>query len=362
MTTGLVRAGGGKSHSWLTPTISRSNPSAKRISVADGSNDTIRIMGTTLTQLWRRLFVEEIFAADLVGVSDEQQEFLGIELLRIESVQNHGNLQAHAHRAHRAALGNAHRYAAATFAAIETDDGDKGLRGEMQTGKMTPVQCGGDIVAVEPGSPKFFKRGLRAATDGDTGVLQNFNAGVKNGTLRSAEIRRGRNPLDARALKEIVAVPVFHGDDVKIGADVILGVEKLGELADRQAVPHRRWKISDEICFVGVEHRAFHDFTAERIGTVENEESDLAFGGFLHAISHRCRVRVKPDAGVLNVEDECVNALEHFIRGTERFAIETMDGKAGGGIFGGSDLFIVAAGEAMLRTEQSNQLNPRGMG
>src|ERR1700730_13059244 len=190
MTTGFGQAGGGKSHSCLTPTISRSNPSAKRISVADGSNDTICIMGTILTQLWRRLFVEEIFAADLVGggersglavddllgccaslqlldgvgVSDEQQKFLGIELLRIEFVQNHGNLQAHAHRAHRAALCNAHRYAAATLAAIEPDDGDEGLRGEMQTGKMTRVQGGGDIVAVEPGSAKFFKRGLRSAT------------------------------------------------------------------------------------------------------------------------------------------------------------------------------------------------------
>jgi hypothetical protein len=41
MTTGFVRARGGKSHSWLTPTISGSKPSAKRISVADGSSDTI---------------------------------------------------------------------------------------------------------------------------------------------------------------------------------------------------------------------------------------------------------------------------------------------------------------------------------
>jgi len=157
-------------------------------------------------------------------------------------------------------------------------------------------------------------------------------------------------------------MPVFHGDDVKVGADVIFGVEKLGELANREAVTHRQRKISDEICFVGVQHRPFHDFTAERIGTVENEESDLAFGGFLHAVSHRCRVRVKPDARVLNVEDKRVDPLEHFIRGTERFAIETMDGKSGGGIFGRSDLFIVAAGEAVFRTEESNQLNPGGMG
>src|SRR6266849_2842559 len=43
MTTGFVRARGGKSHSWLTPTTSRSKPSANRISVADGSNETTRI-------------------------------------------------------------------------------------------------------------------------------------------------------------------------------------------------------------------------------------------------------------------------------------------------------------------------------
>src|SRR5437870_890667 len=43
MTTVFVRACAGKSHSWLTPTTSRSNPSANRISVADGSSETIRM-------------------------------------------------------------------------------------------------------------------------------------------------------------------------------------------------------------------------------------------------------------------------------------------------------------------------------
>src|SRR5258708_26618242 len=43
MTTRLLRACSGKSHSWLTPTTSRSKPSANRISVADGSSETIRI-------------------------------------------------------------------------------------------------------------------------------------------------------------------------------------------------------------------------------------------------------------------------------------------------------------------------------
>src|SRR5260370_4764900 len=157
-------------------------------------------------------------------------------------------------------------------------------------------------------------------------------------------------------------MPVPLGNDVKVGAYVIVGVEELGELANREAVTHRQWKIRDGTCFVGVEHRSFHDFAAERIGPVEHEKSDVAFGGFLHAISHRCGVRVESDAGVLNIEDERVDALEHFIRGTKRFAIKTVNGKACGGSFGGRDLFIVAAGEAVLRTEESNEFKAGGMG
>src|SRR5258708_16514646 len=118
------------------------------------------------------------------------------------------------------------------------------------------------MCGTEPGSGNYFKRVLSIAADGDTGVLQNFNAWVKNGSLGGAEIWRGRNPLDAGALEEIVAMPVFHGDDMEIDADVIFRVEELGELANREAVTHRQWEISDEICLVGVEHRAFHDFTA----------------------------------------------------------------------------------------------------
>src|SRR5260370_38051148 len=123
MTTGLVFACGGKSHSWLTPTISRSKPRAKRTSVADGSSETISMTNATLAQFCCRLLVQKIFAADLVegsqsggpaggdffrtcaslqlldgvGVSDQQEKFLGIELLRIELLQDGGEFHSHAH-------------------------------------------------------------------------------------------------------------------------------------------------------------------------------------------------------------------------------------------------------------------------
>src|SRR5882757_11265844 len=193
----FVLARGGKSHSWLTPTISRSNPSAKRISVADGSNDTIRMTKATLTQLCRRLFVQEVFAAGLVeggqgrrpachyffgrcaglqlldgvGVSDKRQEFFGSELFRVQLLQDGGDFQTRTHGAHGEAIGDANTYSAATLAAVEITDGDEGFRSEMQAGEVPLVQRFGDFVTVEPGRAKLLKRSLRATADGDAGTL-----------------------------------------------------------------------------------------------------------------------------------------------------------------------------------------------
>jgi hypothetical protein len=50
ITTRLLRACAGKSHSWLTPKISLSRPSANSISVADGRSETIRISRLYHTQ------------------------------------------------------------------------------------------------------------------------------------------------------------------------------------------------------------------------------------------------------------------------------------------------------------------------
>src|SRR5713226_1351177 len=52
MTIFLVRTWAGKSHSWLTPTTSSSRPRAKRISVAEGRRETIRMPG--MYHIWKR--------------------------------------------------------------------------------------------------------------------------------------------------------------------------------------------------------------------------------------------------------------------------------------------------------------------
>ena len=238
-------------------------------------------------------------------------------------------------------------------------NGNEGLRFKMQTRQMALAERCGDGLPVHPGSAELFKRRLRAAANGNAGSLQNFNPRIKNRTFRRAQRRRRRNPVDAGAFKKVIAVPVPHGDHVQLGADVILSVEELGQLANGQTVAHRDGKVRHEAGFVRIEHRPFHDLSAQRIGTIQNKKRNLAFGRFFHAVGHGDRVGVETHASVLNIEDQRVDALQHFIGWTARIAVQAVNRKARRGIFRGRHVFVGAAGEPVLGAEQRDELQAR---
>jgi len=156
-------------------------------------------------------------------------------------------------------------------------------------------------------------------------------------------------------------MPVLHGDDVQIGSDVVFRVEELSEFADGEAIANRHRKIRGEGSLVRIEHRSFDDFAADWIGAVQNEERNVVLGGGLHAVGHRRRVRVKPHAGILNVEDQRINADEHIVGGPPIVTVEAEHGEARGRIFGGKKLFVFAAGETVLRTEKRDELHACGV-
>ncbi len=130
-------------------------------------------------------------------------------------------------------------------------------------------------------------------------------------------------------------MPVPHSDHVQIGADVIFCVEKLCEFPDGQRVTHRQRKVRDQIRLVRIEHRPFDNLSSQEVRSVQYEKGDFPFRGFLHAIRHAHRVGVKPHTRVLNIENQRVDALEHFVGGTSRVPIKAVDGKASRRIFGG---------------------------
>ena len=84
---------------------------------------------------------------------------------------------------------------------------------------------------------------------------------------------------------------------------------------------------ASKIRFVWIENRPFDNFSAERIRPVQYEERDIALRGFLHAITHGRGVGIEADTGILNIEDQCVDALQHFVRRSPRFAIEAVNGQ-----------------------------------
>src|SRR6266699_2624990 len=194
------------------------------------------------------LFVEKIFAANLIErgqavgpacndlfgsntglllmdgirISKQLNQLRAIKLFRVEFLQDRGNFQAHAHRAHLEAVGNLDGNAATALSAVKSGNRD------------------------------------------------DLDSRIKDGPLDRPKIWRGRNPFDAGALKEIIAMPVPHGNDVQVRPNVIFGVEELCEFPDRQPVAYRQRKVRDEIRLVRIEHRAFDSFPAKGVRPVEH--------------------------------------------------------------------------------------------
>ena len=118
--------------------------------------------------------------------------------------------------------------------------GTKGWFAKCSPGQILFVQLRGHFLAIHPRRAKLLKRGFRSAAHGNSRILQNLQSRIQDGALQCPQIWRRRNPADAGAFKEIAAVPVLHANDVQFDVDVILRVEKLRQLADRQSVADRQ--------------------------------------------------------------------------------------------------------------------------
>src|SRR5260370_42665650 len=103
---------------------------------------------------------------------------------------------------------------------------------------MSWVQGRRHFIAIHPRRSKFLEGSWRAAANGDSRALENFDPRIDNRSLDRPKIWRGRDPFDARAFEEIIAMPVSHGDVVQFRADVIFRIKKLREFPDRQRVAH----------------------------------------------------------------------------------------------------------------------------
>src|SRR5262249_9808254 len=153
--------------------------------------------------------------------------------------EDRGDFETESYRPNCSAVGDADRHTAATLAGVKSDHGNERLGAETQSRQVALVERGRDAIAIHPRRPEFFEWSFCSAPYGNARVLQDFQSGIQHGAPKRTQIRGWGNPSRACAFEEIVAMPVFHGDDVQVAIDVIFGVEELREFADGQSVANR---------------------------------------------------------------------------------------------------------------------------
>jgi len=117
---------------------------------------------------------------------------------------------------------------------------------EAHAGNESAIESVGHRDGLDPRCAEDFERRVRAAADRDSSSLQYLDARIKQRGIQAAQIRRRRNPGEARRFKTVCAMPVFHRDHVKVRADFIFGIEHLRQLAGSHGVSHRHRKITGE--------------------------------------------------------------------------------------------------------------------
>ena len=144
---------------------------------------------------------------------------------------------------------------------------------------------------------------------------------------------------------------------MQVRANFIFHVEHPRQLAERHGIAHRHGKISHERQLVGVQHRPFDNFAAQRIWPVEHHKRNVVFRRCFHAIAHRRYVSVKAHACILNIKDQHIDALQHRIRWPARLSVKTVNRQPGRGVrCVRHNRSVCVSGDPVLRAKDCNQL------
>ena len=146
------------------------------------------------------------------------------------------------------------------------------------------------------------------------------------------------------------------GDDFEVELPAAFGADEEGEFAEGHAVAEGDVVDADEGGGFGV-RRAF-DGGADGILAVEDDDAFAVGGGGFHAVDEGGEVGVEAAANVLEINDEGVEIAELGGGGVTVFAVEAVDGEAGGGIPAVGDFFLVQiAADAVFRAEEGAEVD-----
>ena len=218
------------------------------------------------------------------------------------------------------------------------------------------------MIGPDPRRAEQLEGCLRTTSHGDPTGLKGFNAGINKILAYGSQIGGRSNPLHAGLVVRLAAAPIFHGDDVQLSVNTILGVEHARQFADGHGVDDGHGKIAGERNASLVKYGPFDSFTAQRIRPVEDEEWEFVFGGSFQAIAHGGSIGIEADAGVLHIENQRVDSFEHVVGRRAGVAVEAEDRQTGNAVGGAFHFGVSFSSDAVFRTEDRDQFYAVGMG
>ena len=219
---------------------------------------------------------------DRGSVPDEAREPVGAPLVAVEPEQGLGQDQAQAKGLEGPAVGDGEPDPCAGSSPIGAY-----RRGEASGAKGDALKSGApqgldQASALNPGSSDHFERHLGSPSDREVGGFEQPDGGIEQSLVRAMEVGRRPIPLQPRVVPLVLATPAFEPHDFELNVDGVLDLEELGQLAGGHAMDDGEARVVDERVGFAVEGRARHQLAAQGIGTVEDHEANILFGGDLH--------------------------------------------------------------------------------
>jgi hypothetical protein len=161
-------------------------------------------------------------------------------------------------------------------------------------------------------------------------------------------------------------LPALHRDHVAVHVQTEPAHEPAGQFAHRQAVPHRQRAGADETLPSRLEGEPLHR-AARRVGAVEHNDFFSRSRGIFQHVLQRGDEGVDAAAEILQVDQQHVESVQHFVAGTADVTVQAEHRDAVNRvpeIVRLDHVVLLVAAQAVLRAEGSGEFDAaeRGQG
>ena len=244
------------------------------------------------------------------------QERQELQLARVQGPHRIEDGVAEEQRPAAARVGEVDADAATGETRVLRDRRHEARGGERESRHLPPREFRGQGFPVQPRSAEDPERQRGAPALGEVRPLQEAGAGVAECGMEVREVRRRRDPGQARLRPQHVASPALERHHRELQPQPELRHGEPGELADREAVARGDRQAAHEREQSRLDGHAFDRPAAERVRAVEDHEARSASVARrqgrdgARACHQGGEVGVVPEADILEVEHQGIEVRE----------------------------------------------------